>query len=402
SATIFLQQLGRGLRRTPTKAVLTVLDFVGLQNKHFSWDRKLRALTGLTRRGVQREIDRGFPFLPAGCQIVMDRESQRIILDNLKDQIASRWAPMVAELRSYGDQDLATFLDESGLELADILRRGSRSWTQLRREAGLPTLTGAEQEARLLKRVRALAHVDDVARARGYEQILGDDAPAYGDLSDAERRLADMLFFSLWPDGGGFDTVAEGLVALRRERAALAEFSSVVDIAFSGARRVTFDLAGKLAEVPLKVHARYQREEVLSALGYASMARKPNSFREGVLYAPEPNVDAFFVNLKKSDAEFSPTTMYRDYPISPSLFHWESQSTTTTTSPTGQRYLSGSSSVLIFVREEKENEFGTSPYLFLGPATYVSHQGERPISITWKLQHAMPTDFFHLATVAAQ
>lgn len=402
SATVFLQQLGRGLRRTPTKAVLTVLDFVGLQNKHFSWDRKLRALTGLTRRGVQREIDRGFPFLPAGCQIVMDRESQRIILDNLKDQIASRWAPMVAELRSYGDQDLATFLDESGLELADILRRGSRSWTQLRREAGLPTLTGAEQEARLLKRVRALAHVDDVARARGYEQILGDDAPAYGDLSDAERRLADMLFFSLWPDGGGFDTVAEGLVALRRERAALAEFSSVVDIAFSGARRVTFDLAGKLAEVPLKVHARYQREEVLSALGYASMARKPNSFREGVLYAPEPNVDAFFVNLKKSDAEFSPTTMYRDYPISPSLFHWESQSTTTTTSPTGQRYLSGSSSVLIFVREEKENEFGTSPYLFLGPATYVSHQGERPISITWKLQHAMPTDFFHLATVAAQ
>ena len=109
-----------------------------------------------------------------------------------------------------------------------------------------------------------------------------------------------------------------------------------------------------------------------------------------------------FINLKKSDAEFSPSTMYRDYPISSNLFHWESQSTTSIASPTGQRYLSGSSSVLLFVREHKRNEYGTAPYLFLGPANYVSHRGERPIAITWKLKHSMPTDFFHAATLAAQ
>ena len=78
--------------------------------------------------------------------------------------------------------------------------------------------------------------------------------------------------------------------------------------------------------------------------------------------------------------------MYADYPISRDLFHWESQSTTSVNSPTGRRYLDGSSTVLLFVRQEPKDDFGTSPYLFLGPATYVSHTGDRPIAITWKLQ----------------
>ena len=103
SATIFMQQLGRGLRRTPHKAVLTVLDFVGYHRKEFRFDRKLRALTGLTRGGVERGVKEGFPFLPSGTQIVMDRQSQRIVLENLKSQIANRWQQIVAELRSYGD-----------------------------------------------------------------------------------------------------------------------------------------------------------------------------------------------------------------------------------------------------------------------------------------------------------
>jgi hypothetical protein len=140
----------------------------------------------------------------------------------------------------------------------------------------------------------------------------------------------------------------------------------------------------------------------LAALRWASLDRLPTSFREGVAYSDELNVDAFFIQLKKSEKAFSPTTLYRDYPISPTLFHWESQSRTTIASPTGQRYLNSTSTVLLFVRETDTDEYGTgAPFLFLGPAEYVSHKGEKPIAITWKLQHAMPTDFFTAASVAA-
>ncbi|GAB7006520.1 DEAD/DEAH box helicase [Nocardioides sp. AN3] len=399
SATIFLQQLGRGLRRTHDKAVLTVLDFVGLQHKKFRWDLKLRALTGLTRAGVEREIKRGFPFLPSGSQIVMDEHAQAVVLDNIRSQVASRWSQIVAELRAYGDMELPTFLREAALELSDVVR-GDRSWTRLRRDAGLPTRTGSARESQLLKRNRAVAHVDDERRAAAYISMLSGDR-SYDDLSPVEQRLTQMLFFSLWPDGGGHDSYDAGWSALRAEHAARAELSGIVDFSFDAARQRSIALGGSLASVPLRVHARYQREEILAAIGYASLERRPTSMMQGVAYAPDTNIDAFFITIKKSEAAFSPTTMYRDYPISPTLFHWESQSTTTTASPTGQRYINGTSTVMLFVREQEKDDLGTAPYLFLGPAQHQSHAGERPIAITWRLEHAMPMEFVQAASLAA-
>lgn len=303
---------------------------------------------------------------------------------------------MVSELRSYGDLELADFLRESGLALANVLSQGRRSWTELRRAADLPASPGSALEPSLLKRVRAFAHVDDPDRHDWYRRLLAEDAPSYGAMSSQEQRIARMLYHSFWP---GEDDVVGGLAALREELAVRSEVRQVIDLGFGGAEHVTWRLEGTLSHLPLRIHARYQREEILAALDFP---RKPNSFREGVWYSQALNTDVFFVTLKKSEADYSPTTMYRDYPISPSLFHWESQSTTSLQSPTGQRYVNGTSTVLIFARQEQKDDFGTAPYLFLGPASYVNHEGERPIAITWELEHAMPTDFFTTAAAVAQ
>lgn len=399
SATVFMQQLGRGLRRTSTKPVLTVLDFVGHHRREFSFATKLRALTGQTRRGVEREVERGFPFLPSGCQIVMDRQAQALVLENLRSQVANSWKAMTSELRSYGDLDLPGYIRESGVELPDILRRGQKSWTQLRRDAGLHTPAGASREKELLKRIRAFAHVDDRLRASGYRRLLATDV-AVEDLPPVEQRLARMLFFSAFPGGGGFASFDEGLAVLRADRAASAELASVVDFVFDMSRHNARPLSGALADVPLMVHASYQREEILAALDYATLERKPVSMMQGVAYSSSTNVDAFFMTLKKSEADYSPTTMYRDYPISPTRFHWESQNATSIASPTGQRYLNGTSTVMLFCRVEPRGEYDTAPYVFLGPARYANHIGERPIAITWELDHAMSTELFEAASLA--
>jgi hypothetical protein len=379
--------------------VLTVLDFVGYHRKEFNFTRKFAALTGLHGKQLEKAVMEDFPFLPSGCQVRMDKQSQDIVLENLKSQISNRWNQIVAQLRMTKESSLEDFLETSGLELSDILRRGTHSWTKLRKDAGLPTLPGSDLEEKLLKRVRAFAHVDDPIRAGRYRDLLADSAPTYDDLSPAEQRLARMLFYSLWSDGGGFDDVSQGLAAVREEAATRAEISTVVNLSYEAARHVPMTLPDGLADVPLLVHARYQREEILAALDFP---RNPNSFREGVLYLPELNVDAFFITLRKSEADYSPSTMYADYPISRELFHWESQSTTSVSSPTGQRYINGTSTVLLFARQEQKDEFGTSPYLFLGPATYVSHTGDRPIAITWRLGTPMPIHFFNHASAVAQ
>lgn len=394
SATVFLQQLGRGLRLTAGKTVLTALDFVGHQNKAFRFDQRFRALTGVGGKQLQRQVEQGFPFLPSGSQIVLDRVAQDIVLASIKQQVAPRRATLVAEARDHPDASLAGYLDNWGRDLADVLRT-DRSWTTLCREAGKLGPDTGPLEADLVKRVRAFAHVDDPIRHRVYRKILAGEAP----LGALEQRAADMLFYSLFPNGGGFDSVAAGLAALRGE-AVTDELDQVIDIAFDAARRSTTalpDLDAGLADVPLQLHASYLREEILAGLGWASQQRVPATMREGVAWCEGANADAFLITLNKSDRDYSPTTMYRDFALSPELFHWESQSTTAETSKTGQRYIhhrANGSRILLFVRATKTDAFGPAPYVFLGPADYVSHEGSRPMAITWHLRRPMPTEVY--------
>lgn len=405
SATIFLQQLGRGLRRAHGKAVLTALDFVGHQNKSFRFADRFRAMTGVTRKGLTDQVHKGFPFLPSGCQIMLDQQTQAVVLDNIKKQLVTRWAAMTTELRSHPTDDLATYLDESGVELPDVVK-SDRSWTRLRRESGLQVAPEGPQERLLLKRVRAFSHIDDPERAAAYLDWLSDDAPTY---SAADRRMQEfgrMLFFSLWTGGGGFTSYDAGLRALREEPNVRDDLRQVIELGLESATHVTQPLVGALGQLPLSTHARYTREEAVAALAYASVGgRAPNSFREGVLYSKEIDADAFFITLKKSEADYSPTTMYQDYAISPELFHWESQSSTSVDSPTGQRYMnhaSRGSHVLLFARESKLNDFGAGvPYVFLGPATYVNHRGERPIAFTWRLHTPLPQSIYLTAAAVS-
>ena len=60
SLTVFLQQLGRGLRKYETKECLTVLDFVGLANKNYNFEEKFSALLSSPKHSVERQIKNGF------------------------------------------------------------------------------------------------------------------------------------------------------------------------------------------------------------------------------------------------------------------------------------------------------------------------------------------------------
>ncbi|TQM08956.1 DUF3427 domain-containing protein [Pseudonocardia kunmingensis] len=402
SATIFLQQLGRGLRRARGKAVLTALDFIGQHRREFRFDVRYRALTGSSRRGLERDIEQGFPFLPSGSQLVLDTVAEKIVLDNVRQQLRLTRRELVADIRSHGDLGLARYLEESGRELSEVYKHGA--WTALRREAGLPAPPAGPDETALLKRTVALAHVDDLERAAAYAALADPTGPGYEELTDREQCLARMLFFLLWPDRGGHESYADGLTHLRRHPAVCAEIRELVVLGADRARHVPRPLGEGLLHVPLQSHVHYRREEVLAALGWASMTTKARGHAQGVAWAPETRTDALLVNLRKTERDFSPTTMYRDFAISPELFHWESQNSTAIASPTGQRYLhhrERNTHIALFVRESPNDDLGPAPFLCLGLCSYEEHSGERPIAITWRLRRPMPGETFRSASVVA-
>lgn len=398
SATVFLQQLGRGLRLHPEKSVCTVLDFIGQQHRRFRSDLRLRALTGRSRGQLMDDVEEGFPFLPAGCHLRLDRQAEAVILDNLKAVVSTSVRSLVAELRMLQDQHgplrLAAFLELAAIELGDVYK--SAGWAELQRRAGGEVPAAGERDGELRKGLTRLLEVDDPERLAVLRTLAAGEVPA-GDART--RRLASMVGFVLFDDGRAPGTVEEVVEVLAAEPAIRWELAQLVEVLEAQADHLTRP-SGLDVDVPLHLHATYRREEVLVALGDRALGDK-TSHREGVKYVRDRNTDVCFVTLEKSDAAYSPTTRYRDYAISPELFHWESQSVTSRASATGQRYLDGSSTVLLFVRRTNKVDGRAPAYVFLGRCTHVEDRGERPIQITWRLEQPMPERWFRAARAVA-
>lgn len=418
SALVFLQQPGRGLRRTENKSCLTVLDFIGGANRLFRFDLRFRALLGGHRSDLIRQIEEGFPRLPSGCVIQLDRVARDIVLENVKGSLGSNFAGLVSELRAMadarrhdgGDPDaigLSDFLRDAALELDDLYKSSGWTWSRLRREAGLTTLPEGPNEAGLSRAIPRLLHLDDPGRLALYRRAVTGHLSEDDFDPDSSRGRALMgLHFSVWGTDRTVRSLRDSIDRIRQHPALAAELAELFDVLDDQADHLPESLDDHMQwehRIPLAVHSRASLDEILAAFGRMSFDR-PNRLRQGVDFDKATASDLFFVTLEKAEDHYSPTTMYRDYAISPELFHWESQSTTSVESPTGQRYLhhrARGSHVFLFVRHRKYEAGRTAAYTFLGAADYMSNQGSRPIAITWRLRKPMPDDFFREAKLAA-
>jgi len=405
SATVFLQQLGRGLRRTPDKAVLTVLDFIGQHRAEFRFEEQFRALTNLTRGRLEAHLEQDFPQLPSGCQIILDRKSKEAVLANIRTQLRVDVRALAAEVLAFGTPTLAGYLKESRRGIGEIYR-SDNSWTGLLRRSGLVTGDAPKGEQELLKRVHALLHVDDPVRVAAYSKLLGDQPPHYETLNPTEQGYARMLFYTLWDKGGGFPDYQAGLDSLRHQPQVRAEIRQVLEHGLAHAEHYPLRLDGPHSDLPLTVHSAYNRSEILAALGVARVGgQMPGAFAQGVVWCESLQTDALLITLEKDEKDFSVNTRYKDYAMSPDLFHWESQATTSATSPTGLRYREHAergTRILLFARRYNKTDLGKAqPWVLLGPAQYVSSEGSKPISVVWRLQHPLPADIWTYSAIAA-
>lgn len=396
SSTLFLQQLGRGLRKDNHKSVCKVLDFVGIHRKEFRFDLKLSALLGGTRKHLKEQINNDFPYLPAGCHMELDRVASGIILDSLKNALPNRWNEKVAELKymmSNGfSPTLISYLSESGLDIDDIYTQ-DKAWSDYLEAAGAHTYESGPQELILRRAIGRLMHIDDEERLNFYIGFLNIRAkPDLNTYTIRERRLVRMLIAAICEQTlDKLNTLEEGLEYLWMHPQVVAELKELFTLLLERIDHVHASLESH-KNSPLQVHAKYTRIEILAALGVGEYA-KTRPWREGVLWVENEQTDVLAFTLDKSAGNFSPTTMYRDYAISSELIHWESQSNTRSSSPTGLRYQnheSKGSKILLFARETVEER----SFWFLGPATYVSHESERPMSIKWKLETPLPGDLY--------
>ena len=399
SLTVFLQQLGRGLRLAEDKECLTVLDFIGQANKKYNFEDKFAALLSNTTRSVTREIKDGFVSVPKGCYIQLEKKAARYILDNIRASYGNT-AGLVSRVASFTDDTgleltLANFLDYYHLDPRAVYK--FTSFSRLCARADVTPDFQEPLEDILTKAFARLAVID----SRRWISFLLDLLPRLDDvdftaLPELQKRMLQMFYITIWgkaAEDWSSDEVLDNLYALSDSPVLLSELLELLRYRYE---KIDFiDEPVDLGfDCPLDLHCTYTRDQLLVALDFL----KPATVREGVKWLPEKQLDVFFVTLNKADKDYSPTTMYNDYSINESLFHWQSQSTTAENSATGQRYIhhrERGSKVLLFVREFKSDRItnGAEAYTYLGTASYVSHTGSRPMNVTWKLDRPIPAKF---------
>ncbi|ABE53596.1 type III restriction enzyme, res subunit [Shewanella denitrificans OS217] len=413
SLTIFLQQLGRGLRLTDDKQCCTVLDFVGNSRDEYDFSQKFRALVGKTNQSIKDEITNDFPHLPLGCRIELEEQTQAMILRNISRATmnASRLRQLI---NNFGHQStltlsLVNFLRfNPNVNLEDIYKL-KMSWLELVESARKNQINEPNLDASLAKAYyRAINNHLFACSSISYLQFLKQliiDNFSFDDMDATQCQFALMCHYNFWDKSGaelGFTSIKQSLAALRHAQLQ-AELLDVISLLIERIHHNELEML--IPAIPsLKVHSRYTREQILAASG-ASYFGKKSTAREGVLVLKALNVELLFVTLKKSVKQFSPTTMYHDYAINESLFHWQSQNSARPEYGRGLGYIEHEKEgrkLILFVREQATDENGrTMGFVNFGEVIYMAHSGTQPMNITWKLMTPMPDAMWHEAAKLA-
>lgn len=397
SLTIFLQQLGRGLRLSEGKECLTVLDFIGQANRKYNFEEKFQALLANTDHSVQYELKHGFISAPKGCYIQLEKKAAKAILDNIKNSFGIK-SGLVGRIATFEEDsglqlNLSNFVSYYRLDIRVIYRKFS--FARLCTTAWVKPNFEEPAEAALTKAFSRLISID----SRRWIRFLLTILPRLNDvdfatLSPLEQRMLQMFYITIWlkaAEKWDSEEVLQNLHSLSDSPVMLTELMELLQYKYDHIDFIDESVDLGFA-CPLDLHCTYTRDQILVAMDHMT----PSNVREGAKWLPGKKIDVLFVTLNKSDRDYSPTTMYNDYSINENLFHWQSQSTTSDTSPVGQRYINHQklgSKVLLFVREFKTDIAGTAPYTFLGTAHYVRHNSSRPINIIWKLDRPIPAKY---------
>ena len=398
SPVLFQQQIGRGLRLSPGKESCLVLDFVGQHRAEFRFDRLLSSLTGLSRRELVDGVENGFGSLPPGCHIHLQRQTREQVLQGLRSLTSQNWRRLKTELQTYAalrgrsSIQLADFLHDQALELEDIYRTGTgqgrSGWTSLKRDAGLIVAEPGLEEDYFSRRFGDLLHVDDPRRL-DVMAAVGSHQWSSPAISAEDALGVQMLAYQI--DGrheqaSGHEAFLERMEGHPAIAAELVELSALLQARSTlGAHPVP-----GLEDTPLCLHAGYGAREILTAVRWLTASRRV-PFQAGTLSLLSRQTELLFVTLDKSEG-YHDRIAYHDYAISAERFHWQSQNSAGPDTPGGRRYLESAANgwqFQLFVRPRKGEA-----YRACGPVTLESAEGDRPMSIVWRMQTPLPARLF--------
>lgn len=429
SATIFIQQLGRGLRKSKDKEFVTILDFIGNYQRSFIVPLALSGQTNhkaFDRDSLRVVVETDFANLPDGCFVELEEISRQKILEKIK-QIRMDDRQMLAGL--YGE-----FRRELGRspEIEDFLYTPSApslhyfiqkfgSWVQTKermndtnsfdeRILNNPYLLEMVQRLEQSLPLKWPYEFAILSLAKQYDKVSVTDVTSYltsrfgvdleveqheSYILRAMERLAAPYKKQKWV----FGRCVESTFIFDEEFKKSLNLPDIdvyivarMDYGLTEFRRTYNPTSFFKENQKVQLYQNYTRNELMYL--FQSTA-KEGSWREGI--SRVDNHYLFFVTLNK-DKNKAERLQYNDHFIDTSHFHWQSSNQTSHASERGQDYIHHKERGLhihLFVRKFEQMYGETLPFTYVGELDYVSSVGDKPMNIKWKLHHALPQDLFN-------
>jgi superfamily II DNA or RNA helicase len=235
SLTVFLQQLGRGLRLAEGKECLTVLDFVGNARTEYDFESKFRALIGKTSSSVQKEIESNFPHLPLGCSIVLEKKAKESILENIRKATSLNINQLIAKIRNFQHQttlsfSLKNFTEFNNISLETIYKKDN--WSRLCQKAGIIEDFEVNNEKQISSAIakkwlstKSISYFNFLLRIakQGFNIRLSD-------FDENEQTMLLMLHYDVWQAPGLFASLEDSIKEIGKNKVLVKEILEVLEI----------------------------------------------------------------------------------------------------------------------------------------------------------------------------
>lgn len=270
SLTIFLQQLGRGLRLCDGKDCLTVLDFIGQSNKNYRFSDKFRALIGKTKHSVENYVKNGFSSLPKGRFIKLEKQAKEYVLRNIKD-LKNNKDVLIGKIKYFQNDtgkelSLKDFLEYYNIPIEEFYKN-NRTFSRLCAMAEIIQDFECDNEDFISRRIPTLLSMDSPKLLEFAIRYLNDTNI---ELNHEETILRNMLFYTIYtgsPEKNEFNSVKDGIEKIIENEHYKNEILEILNILYEKINCVPMKNSYDFT-CPLEVHCSYTQSQILAGLEY--------------------------------------------------------------------------------------------------------------------------------------
>lgn len=421
SPIVFIQQLGRGLRKTETKEYLTVLDFIGNHNKTFLIAMALCGARAYDKDSLKKAVASDFSDIPGCTNIQLDKISKERILRQIETTNFNAIKFLKEEYSEFKSQNLnkiPTLVDFVKFDGApNPLKFINYSYSYTEFVAKVDDFASKYKDLLLdkafIKLIRQLSN--ELPLKRPYEFALlehllenqsvslekaGVIVKKYIEGSDKNALRHSFQYLS-----GAFDDSTDKklkLPILQFDGTTIIRLESfdqllgnqktkkhITDIIRYGLLRYEEEFGDENYGAPFfKLYQSYNGRNMALLSNYDKMH---SAFRGSGLLSHDN--DRFLIVELHKDEGIEERIKYKDKFISPSVFQWQSPNNTSQDSERGKDLIHNKQRAInlhLFVRKIKEIDGIIQPFIYLGKADCIEKDGEKPITLQLKLENKIP------------